>query len=102
MTEKNKPTYDLDAIKLAFDNVDKLRMTATAMQGQYIVGFSDQDVVDTIQTLAGSDFYKSMAPAHAKFISWQDVYKPTFNSVELYIKFQVDSRGEMIISFKAK
>jgi len=102
MTEKNKPTYDLEAIKLAFNDVDKLRMTVTAMQGQYDLEFSDQDVVDTIQALTSHDFHKSMAPIHTKFISWQDVYKPTFNGIELYIKFQVDSRGKMIISFKAK
>ncbi len=102
MKEKNKPTYKLDVIKLAFDDVGKLCMTATAMQGQYDLEFNDQDVVNAIQALTSSDFHKSMTPIHAKFASWQDVYKSTFKEVELYIKFQVDNRGEMIISFKAK
>lgn len=102
MKEKKKPAYELNAIKSAFDNIDTLRMTATAMQGQYDLGFSDQDVVDAIQALTNDDFYKSMAPFHAKFTSWQDVYKSTFNGKDLYIKFQVDSRDEMIISFKEK
>ncbi len=102
MNEKKNPTYDLDAIKAAFDETAKLRMTATAIQGQYDLEFNDQDVVDAIQALNSSDFYKSMAPVHVNFLSWQDVYKPTFNGIELYIKFQVDSRGEMIISFKEK
>lgn len=54
-----KPKYNLDAIKLAFKTVDKLNMTFSAMQGQYDVGFSDQDVVDTIKALTSADFYKS-------------------------------------------
>lgn len=102
MTDINKPKYDLEAIKLAFDSVDKLRMTATAMQGQYELGFHDQDVVDAIQALESSDFYKSMSPAHANFTSWHDVYKSKFNGAQLYIKFQIDSRGEVIISFKVR
>jgi hypothetical protein len=33
MTEKRKPTYDLEAFKAAFDNVDKLRVTGVALRG---------------------------------------------------------------------
>jgi motility quorum-sensing regulator/GCU-specific mRNA interferase toxin len=99
---KTTPTYDLNIIKQAFSNVNKLNMTASAMQGQYALAFSDQDVVDTIQALDSTDFYKSMPPAHHGFSAWQDVYKPTFNNVKLYLKFQVDSRGDMIISFKVR
>jgi hypothetical protein len=77
-------------------------MTYSAMQGQYELEFSDQDVVDAIQTLTSTDFYKSMPPEHEGFSAWQDVYKPTFKGVKLYVKFQIDKRGEVIISFKAR
>lgn len=97
-----EPKYNLCTIKLAFNAVDKLNMTASAMQGQYELGFSDQDVVDIIQTLTSADFHKSMPPVHPGFSAWQDVYKPMFKEIELYVKFQIDKRGEVIISFKAR
>lgn len=97
-----EPKYNLDTIKLAFNTVDKLNMTASAMQGQWELGFSDQDVVDAIQALTSVDFYKSMPPEHQGFLAWQDVYKPVFKRVALYVKFQIDRRGEVIISFKAR
>lgn len=102
MRNSNKPRYDLNTIKIAFDEVDKLKMTATAMQGQYELEFSDQDVVDAIQALGDDDFHKSMPPIKKGFTEWQDVYKSIFKEKELYIKFQIDRHGEMIISFKAK
>jgi len=97
-----EPKYNLDTIKLTFNDVDKLNMTSSAMQGQYELGFSDQDVVDIIQALTSADFYKSMPPEHPGFSAWQDVYKPAFNRIKLYIKFQIDKRGEVIISFKSR
>lgn len=102
MKNKKNPKYNLSSLKSGFDKVEKLRMTATAMQGQYELGFSDQDVVDAIQALNTDDFYKSMPPKHEGFTAWHDVYKSTFKDTELYIKFQIDNRGEMIISFKAR
>jgi len=97
-----EPKYNLNTIKLAFNTVNKLNMTVSAMSGQYELGFSDQDVVDAIQALTSADFYKSMPPEHAGFSAWHDVYKPTYKNVKLYVKFQIDKRGEMIISFKAR
>ena len=99
--EKSKePKYNLNSIKLAFSTTDKLNMTATAMSDQYMLGFSDQDVVDVIQKLTSNDFYKTMPPVKAGFTAWQDVYKSTFKETSLYIKFQIDSKGETIVSFK--
>jgi len=66
------------------------------------LGFSDQDVIDAIQALTEKDFYKSMPPVNTNFTAWQDVYKPRFRGIDLYIKFQIDRRGETIISFKEK
>jgi len=100
MTESKNPKYDLSSIKLAFNTTDKLVMTFTAMNDQYALGFNDQDVVDAIQTLTNSDFYKSMPPIREGFTAWQDVYKTKFKEKNLYIKFQIDLKGEMIISFK--
>jgi len=99
---KSAPAYSLQKLQGIFDSTDSLRMTFSAMQGQYELDFSDQDVVDAIQTLAEMDFYKSMPPRHGGFTAWQDVYKSTFRGIGLYIKFQKDKFGEMIISFKRR
>jgi hypothetical protein len=100
--QSKKPIYDIAKIKLAFSSTNKLNMTYSAMQGQYELGFSDQDVVSAIQALTRADFYKSMPPKHRGFSAWQDVYKIIFKEMKLYIKFQIDKRGEVIISFKAR
>lgn len=102
MKEIDKPKYNLNIIKSAFKNIDKLNMTYSAMRGQYELGFSDQDVVDVVQAITNADFCKSMQPKHSAFSEWQDVYKPTFKGIKLYVKFQVDRRREIIISFKAR
>lgn len=97
-----KPKYNLQNIKRIFNAVQRLNMTYSAMQGQYALGFTDQDVVDAIQALSHADFYKAMPPMHEGFSAWHDVYKSTFKGIQLYIKFQIDKNGEMIISFKER
>lgn len=102
MTENNKSAYELSDIKSAFDAPGKLRMTFSAQQGQLSLNFNDMDVVKAIQALTDNDFYKSMSPKRPGFTAWQDVYKSTFKGVELYIKFQVNHKKELILSFKEK
>lgn len=102
MTARNTATYDLNSIKLAFNHSSKLVMTASAKQGQVMLNFTDEDVVSAIQNLAPNDFFKSMPPVHANFTAWQDVYKTQFKGVNLYIKFQINAKRELILSFKEK
>lgn len=102
MTEKNTPEYALEDIKKAFSKADRLRMTVSAKQGQVSLGFADEEVVSAIQSLTSKDFYKAMAPRHPGFTAWQDVYKSRFKNLDLYIKFQMSARGELILSFKEK
>lgn len=94
-------TYDLEAIKLAFSTVKKLRVTKTALMDARSMGFSSQDMVDAIQQLKRKDFVKSMT-TYADHHIWQDVYNTEYNGYSLYIKFQVDEMGHFIISFKEK
>lgn len=101
-SKNRKPSYLLADIKKAFDKPDKLVMTATARRTAFNIGFSDKDIVDVIQCLDAKDFYKSMEPVAEGFTAWQDVYKPKFNGVELYIKFQINNKKELILSFKEK
>lgn len=101
MVSKDKPSYSLALIKKTFSRVNDLNMTFSAMAGQYELGLSDQDVVDAIQALDSKDFYKSMPPKNPLFSGWHDVYKSHFLGEYLYIKFQFDKHGKVIISFKA-
>ena len=94
-------TYDLDTIKQAFSTVKKLRVTNTALKDARSIGFSSQDIVDTIQQLKRKDFLKSMT-TYTNHHIWQDVYNTEYNGYFLYIKFQVDEMGHFIISFKEK
>ncbi len=102
MTERKTPTYDLMEIKKTFDSPNKLVMTYSAKQGQFDLNFSNDDVVGAIQSLIEKDFYKSMPPKLQAFIAWHDVYKTHFNELNLYIKFQVNDRKELILSFKER
>ena len=97
-------TYSLEKIKQQFSSINGLRMTGAARQGIVSLGFSLEDVVDAIQSLEDSDFYKSMSPNNPNFVCWQDVYKSSFKGTDLYIKFQQarDNTFYMLLSFKEK
>lgn len=60
MTEKRKPTYDLDAFKATFSTVETLAVTGSALRGAASLGYGRAEIVDTINTMQRSHFYKSM------------------------------------------
>lgn len=100
--ELKEPAYNLDTIKTIFKQVSQLNMTYSAMQGQYKLGFSDEEVIEVVQSLTRTDFYKSILSNHIDFAEWQDVYRPIFKGIDLYVKFQMNKKGHMIISFKER
>jgi motility quorum-sensing regulator / GCU-specific mRNA interferase toxin len=60
----------------------------------------EQAVVDVIGGLTTRDFDKSM-PSEVNPAIWQHVYKPVIEGRELYVKFTLDSQGQLLlISFK--
>ncbi len=72
----------------------------TAADGAEALGMDEHAVVDVIAGLTARDFDKSM-PSEVDPAIWQDVYKPVIGGRELYVKFTLDSRGELLlISFK--
>jgi motility quorum-sensing regulator/GCU-specific mRNA interferase toxin len=102
MAEKRKPTYDLDAFKAAFDSVEKLHVTGTALKGAAALGFGRADIVATLQTMQRSHFHKSMT-AYADHRIWQDVYYVPSPAGALYVKFTADAVTEfLLLSFKEK
>lgn len=102
MTEKRKPTYDLAAFKTAFNDVDKLNVTGSAVRSAANLGFGRAEIVATIQTMQRKHFYKSMT-SYADHRVWQDVYHVPSEVGTLYVKFTADVVTEfLLLSFKGK
>lgn len=102
MAEKRKQTYDLDAFKATFISVERLAVTGIALRSAAALGYGRNEIVDTIQTMQRSHFYKSMT-AYVDSRLWQDVYHVPSPVGVLYVKFTVDAITEfLLLSFKEK
>ena len=102
MTEKRKPTYDLTAFKAAFDDVDKLHVTGSAVRGAAAIGLGRAEIVATIQTMQRAHFCKSMT-SYGDHRVWQDVYHVPSPAGTLYVKFAADAEAEfMLLPFKER
>jgi motility quorum-sensing regulator/GCU-specific mRNA interferase toxin len=99
-SRRRRPRYALKAVKAAFAAVGRMNRTMTAAAGAEELGMDDQAVVDVVAGLTIRDFDKSMRSEINPAI-WQDVYKSIVDRRELYVKFTLDTRGELLlISFK--
>ena len=102
MTEKRKPTYDLEAFKASSSTVERLQMTTAAVRTATALGFDRAGIVATIQTMHRSQFYKSMT-SYGDHRIWQDVYHVPSPAGTLYVKFTADAVSEfLLLSFKEK
>ncbi|GLK82706.1 type II toxin-antitoxin system MqsR family toxin [Ancylobacter defluvii] len=100
--EKRRPTYDLEAIKLALGSVDRLAMTTSALRDATVLGFDRGGIVETIIGIERRMFFKSMT-TFADHRVWQDVYHVPARGLTLYVKFQADVITEFtVMSFKEK
>ncbi len=100
--EKQRPTYDLDAIKAALGSVDRLAITSSALRDAITLGFDRAGIVETIGRIERRMFYKSMTTL-ADHRVWQDVYHVPAPGMTLYVKFQADVVTEFtVMSFKEK
>ena len=101
-TEKRKPHYSLSRLQALVRNPITREITASSRVGAAKFGWSEEEIVLCVLELALRDFYKSMTSYYDSKI-WQDVYRPTFRGVELYVKLQVspEERG-VVISFKER
>ncbi len=104
VNEKRKPHYELNRLKRLI-RAEKIIITRSSEKSAFSIGFSRQEILDTVLALRPRDFYKSMTTYRDHKI-WQDVYKPRFmkedTALELYIKLQesIDEKC-VIISFKS-
>ena len=60
MTEKRKPTNDLDATKSTFNTAKNLNATGSAIRSAAALGFGSAEIVAVIQSMDRRDFQKSM------------------------------------------
>ncbi len=65
------------------------------------MGLMEDQIFEILLGLAPTDFDKSMT-AHADHRLWQDVYHAAWGETVLYIKFQTDRDGFLLLSFKEK
>jgi motility quorum-sensing regulator / GCU-specific mRNA interferase toxin len=102
MAEKNKPHFDLLAIKAAFSNVYGLIATRTALTDAAGLGHGSDEIVDIIKTITAAHFYKSMTSNYDAKV-WQDVYHVPHSNGTLYVKF-TDNGGSdfVLLSYKEK
>jgi motility quorum-sensing regulator / GCU-specific mRNA interferase toxin len=102
VTDKRKPTYDLEAFKAAFSSPANLHATGTAIRSAAQLGYGAAEIVGILQTMERTHFYKSMTSYQDHRI-WQDVYHVPSSDGLLYVKFTADVVTEfLLLSFKEK
>jgi motility quorum-sensing regulator / GCU-specific mRNA interferase toxin len=95
--EKRSPHCPLSVVKELIRQ-GKLRCTFSALSGGAALGFDFDAIVAVILALTPTDFYKSMT-THADHTVWQDVYRPTTNAGEVYLKLTAINEV-LLVSFK--
>lgn len=95
--EKRTPHCPLNVIK-ALIEAGKVRTTQSARSGATALDLDYRGMLAVIQALTPGDFYKSMT-THADHRLWQDVYRPTTEVGDIYLKLTVID-DVLIVSFK--
>lgn len=95
--EKRTPHCKLAMVKSLVE-AGKVRATHAARVGATELGFALSDMLDVVMALTPADFYKSMT-THADHAVWQDVYRPSTQGGDVYLKLTVID-DLLIVSFK--
>lgn len=95
--EKRTPHCTLTMVKILVE-AGKVRTTHAARVGANELGFTLSDMLDVVMALTPADFYKSMT-THADHTVWQDVYRPSTQAGDVYLKLTVID-DVLIVSFK--
>ena len=95
--EKRTPHCKLAVIKALVD-AGKVRTTHATRVGANELGLALSDMLDVVMALTPTDFYKSMT-THADHTVWQDVYRPSTQAGDVYLKLTVID-DVLIVSFK--
>ena len=73
----------------------------SARNSVFELGMTLEDVVQVVQHMRRSHFYKAMT-AFENHRQWQDVYHVPWLELVLSVKLTVDNLGRLILSFKEK
>jgi motility quorum-sensing regulator / GCU-specific mRNA interferase toxin len=95
--EKRTPHSKLTVVKSLVD-AGKVRTTHSARMGATALGLALSDMLSVVMALTPADFYKSMT-THADHTVWQDVYRPSTQAGDVYLKLTVID-DVLIVSFK--
>lgn len=95
--EKPTPHCKLTVVR-ALVKAGQVRTTHAARVGANALGLTFSDMLDVVSALEPTDFYKSMT-THADHTVWQDVYRPSTQAGDVYLKLTVID-DVLIVSFK--
>jgi motility quorum-sensing regulator/GCU-specific mRNA interferase toxin len=95
--EKRTPHCRLTDVK-ALVEAGKVRATRSARLGATELGLDLSGMLTVVIALTAADFYKSMT-THADHTIWQDVYRPSTQAGDVYLKLTVID-DLLIVSFK--
>jgi motility quorum-sensing regulator/GCU-specific mRNA interferase toxin len=95
--EKKIPHCKLTVVKALIKD-GKVRTTYAARAGATELGLAFSDMLGVVMALTPPDFYKSMT-THADHTVWQDVYRPSTQAGDVYLKLTVIN-DVLIVSFK--
>lgn len=98
--EKKTPHTRLSVVQ-AMVKAGQVSSTKSADIGAVELGFPAPtlpDICNVLMALTPADFYKSMTAYHDHTI-WHEVYRPTYNGQQIYVKFIVTA-NVVIVSFK--
>lgn len=100
--EKRRPHYPLALVQQLAADPSLTRFTRTALDCAAELDFDTAMMRKVIMKLCRDDFYKSMT-THADASVWQDVYRPTAGSSQLYVKLTVlAAENLLVVSFKRR
>ena len=95
--EKGTPHRKLAVVKALID-AGQVRTTLSARVGATALGLDFSDMLAVVMALTPADFHKSMT-THADHTIWQDVYRPSTQAGDVYLKLTVID-DVLIVSFK--
>jgi motility quorum-sensing regulator/GCU-specific mRNA interferase toxin len=100
--EKLRPHYPLSMVLQVASQTNAIRFTVVSYNGAAELGFDETDMYAVINNLSSAVFYKSMT-SYGDHTVWHDVYRPTYKSIPLYIKFTLkETERLLVISFKRR
>src|SRR5215212_5300572 len=103
MADYPDPTYDLSEVQEKA-RVGFLNFRREALDGAAELDLDRHDITDCVLSLKACDFHKSMDADNPRWIGCrQDVYKPTYGGIQIYVKIQYWPANRLyIVSFKRK